>query len=120
MLLTYCRNDDGAERLYLLPRGSLDAWLEPTPDGGWSYHAAPAEGDVFADFKTTKGEPTQRHLIAMLAAAVGVAPAQLPSIPFQRLALLAAPIPTPTRSRLPRSRERRQSRGWVIATPSFL
>ena len=118
MLLTYCRNEEGGELLYLLPKGTLDAWLRPVgPDGEWVYESQQAETDMTPDFERVKAEPVKDLLLHELAALLGVNRAKLFSVPFHHIARLAAPLPIARRERRPRGRQRVLARSWIEAEP---
>lgn len=115
MLLTYCRNEKGEERLYLTPHGSLAAWITPDgADGAWAYHSSQSPCDNSADFDALKREPSQLYLLGELAMLAGVDEAALPDVPFETLAQLAVPLAQPHHQRLARRRGRDADTGWRI------
>lgn len=117
MLLTYCRNDKGEERLYLTGQGSLAAWIAPEGNGGWQYHASQAPADNATDFEIRKAAPSREFLLDELAQLAGVGRADLAAVPFLSLATLAAPMPSPIRQRVARQRGRDDGGGWRIVSP---
>ncbi len=118
MLVTYCRNEEGGEQLFLLPKGTLEAWLRPVgPDGAWVYESQQAETDMTLDFARVKGDPVRDLLLGQLAELMGVARTDLSSVPFHDIARMAAPPPTIRRQRRPRSRQRTLARSWMEAEP---
>lgn len=117
MLITYCRNELGEERLYLTPHGSLEAWLAPAGGGGWTLEIAPGAHEATAGFDAAKAEPTRRFLLQALAVALDLAEEQLQKVPFEELTRLATPMPAPARRRIGLRRQRGQETGWVIAEP---
>lgn len=117
MLLTYCRNEKGEERLYLTPHGSLEAWIAPDgTDGRWAYYSSQAPSDNSPDFDVRKREPSRHYLLNELAALAGVSEAGLSRVPFEVLAQLAVPLTPPHHQRLARRRGRDADAGWRIAT----
>jgi hypothetical protein len=117
MLLTYCRNEEGGEQLFLLPKGTLEAWLRPVGrDGAWVYESEQAEADMTPDFERVKGAPVRELLLDQLAEMLGVSRQELGSVPFLEIAKHAAPPPANRRQRHPRSRQRTCQRRSDIAS----
>ena len=118
MLLTYCRNDAGEEQLFLLPKGTLEAWLRPVgEDGRWVYESQAAEADMTPDFENAKSVPVRALLLDELAQRLGVTLEKLPDVAFSDIVRLATPPPGGRRQRVPVSRRKAMARNWVQATP---
>ena len=118
MMLTYCRNEEGGELLFLLPKGTLEAWLRPVgPDGAWVYESQQAEADLTIDYERVKAEPVREVLMDELAALLGVSRDALPAVSFHDIARHAAPAPTARRQRRARGRQRALARSWMEAEP---
>ena len=113
MLLTYCRDEAGQERLYLLPKGTVDVWLEPVGcDGRWAYHCQQAETDITLDFERVKAAPVREALFLELAALVGCEPSRLDTVPFVAFLDHVTPARDERPHRAANHRSRRQPRAY--------
>jgi hypothetical protein len=118
MMLTYCRDDEGQERLYLLPKATLEVWLAPDgADGRWIYHWQQADTDGTPDFERVKAIPVREALLADLAKLMGVPVAELPQVPFLDIARHAGLHPDQRTGRVAnRRRSNSRSAGFHMAS----
>ena len=116
MIVTHTVNADGQRRLYLGGKGSLECWLEPTDNGGWTFHLeaavtglalAPADRRLWAV-----------HTLASLAHELDVAPGNLAGVPFEAIAALHASDPFAGR-RLPTGRRKAPEKAFLASAPGI-
>lgn len=84
MIITNATDIHGDQRVYLGGTGSLECWIEPTPDTtGWRFRMDDGLGG------NCHAEETRRafaiHQLARLAEALDVAPEDLAAVPFEMI-----------------------------------
>ena len=103
MIVTHTQNADGHRRVYLGVKASLDYWIEPNPDGTWSFHLDDAIAGIPTDDALKRD--CAKHMLLKLADELAVAPDDLASVPFEAIAALHTAsvfanrrVPTPKRA----------------------
>ena len=103
MIVTCTQNASGHRRVYLGAKMSLECWIEPKPDGTWSFHMDDAISGIPADTSTKREWAI--HMLLALARELAVAPEDLAAVPFEAIAALhtaashaSRRIPPPKRS----------------------
>ena len=115
MIVTHTKTADGQCRVYLGGKGSLEFWIEPDADSrGWTFHLDTAVTG------NRLGLDDQRRCaietLGKLAAELGVAPADLATVPFEAIAALHTADPYAAR-RMPSSRRRAPDHGFMSTQP---
>lgn len=87
MIITHTQNADGARRVYLGGKGSVECYIVPAADNrAWTFHLDPAvTGNVLTpeDLRTWAV-----HTLTELARTLDVAPDTLKAVPFECIAAL--------------------------------
>ena len=103
MIVTCTQNATGHRRIYLGARMSLECWIEPKPDGTWSFHLDEAISGFPATDRIKRDWAI--HMLLALADELAVAPDDLATVPFEAIAALHTAsshagrrIPPPKRS----------------------
>lgn len=117
MIITHATNAQGQRRVYLGGKSSLECWVEPNTDGfGWTLHVELAvTGNPIAP-------EAQRdcaiQILFSLAHQLEVAPADLKSVPFERIAALHTGNPFECR-RIAVPRSKAADHCFMASAPSF-
>lgn len=116
MIITHATNRDGKARIFLGGRGSVDAYIDPDPDGRtWSFHIKPAP--AASELSAEAMHAWAVHALMELAKALDVAPEHLKNVPFDCIAALHVPNPFETcRMRTPR---RQPENGYMATEPGL-
>lgn len=114
MIITHARNAAGERRIYLGGKGSLECWIEPGDNGRWSFHVDDAvTGNTVSN---ADKRAWAIHILMQLAAELDVAPADLGSTPFERIAALHTVNPYDGR-RVPTPARRTIDNAFIAAPP---
>ncbi|MGE3916618.1 MAG: hypothetical protein AB7F78_13055 [Hyphomicrobiaceae bacterium] len=115
MIVTFTRNADGLERVYLGGKGSLECWIEPKTDKtGWTFHLDEAvTGNRLSD---ADRRDWAVHTLLALADVLGVAPDALAAVPFEAIAALHESDPYAGR-RVASPRRRTLEQGFMATAP---
>ena len=96
MIVTHAVNPEGKSRIYLGGKGSVEAYLEPAPDGrAWSFHILPAATGLGLPPDTMRQWAI--YALSELARALDVDPRHLKDVPFECIAALHARDPFESR-----------------------
>ena len=87
MIVTHTMNADGARRVYLNGKGSVECYIEPAADNrGWTFHLDQAvTGNVLSEEEL---RTWAIHTLTELSDALNVAPQDLKAVPFECIAAL--------------------------------
>lgn len=92
MIITHTTNKQGARRIYLGGKSSLECWVQPAVDGiAWSFHL-----DAAVTGNAVSQEDQRASAIAILislANELAVLPQDLKAVPFERIAALHSSNP---------------------------
>jgi hypothetical protein len=115
MIITYTRNADGQERVYLGGKGSLECWIEPRTDRiGWSFHLdAAVTGNALSDADRRSWAV---HTLVELAQALNTEPRLLAAVPFEAITALHESDPFAGR-RVASPKRRTIDQGYMATSP---
>ena len=116
MIVTHTVNAEGLCRIYLGGKGSLECWLEPTTDGGWTFHVEEAVAGLARS--TDEKRSWAVRILMDLAYELDVAPDDLATVPFEAIAALHAPDPFAGR-RLPTGRRKLPENAFLASPPGI-
>jgi len=117
MIVTHTQNAAGQRRVYLGGKSSLECWITPHDDGkGWRWNAdhAVSGNPLSAD----DARAWVNFMINQLAEAVGVAPNDLPTVPFEVIAALHTANPFDGR-RIAAPRRNALDQGFMATVPGI-
>lgn len=115
MIVTHTQNVDGARRIYLGGKGSLEAWIEPADaQGRWRFQCIAAATGQPVDADTMRTWAI--HTLLELARELDVPPGDLATVPFDEIAALHQADPMSDR-RSPIGRRRAVESGFLSTAP---
>jgi len=117
MIVTHTQNAQGACRIYLGGKGSLECWIEPGADGtSWTFHldAAVTGNCLSPDDQRDWAICT----LMRLARALDVSPIDLAGVPFEAIAGLHASDPFAGR-RVATPKRRTTEAGYIATRPDI-
>lgn len=117
MIVTHTMTATGQRRIYLGGKASLEAWIEPDPDGtGWKFHLdAAVTGQHLSEHDRRSWAI---HMLADLADELAVAPNDLAAVPFEAIAALHVVDPYAGR-RIAVPRRRSIDAGYMATPPNI-
>jgi len=114
MIVTHTINPEGKSRIFLGGKGSVEAYIDPEPDGrAWSFHMQPAVTGL--ELPADAMRQWAVYTLSELAKALDVAPQHLKDVPFECIAALHAQDPFEAR-RIPSPR-RPSAHSYMAAAP---
>ena len=117
MIITHTLNAEGQARIYLGGRSSLECWIEPNADAiTWRFCMTEA---VTGNWLTDDDKRDYAiHILFQLAGALDVSPAELASVPYERIAALHVADPYAGR-RVAAPRRRSIAQGYMNTPPNI-
>lgn len=115
MIITHATNGQGHARVYLGGKSSIEAWIEPAADRvAWTFHL----GESFSGAPISDADKRACASLTLLKLSelLSVAPSDLSSVPYERIAALHTADPF-LNSRIPASKRPNMDFAFVAAAP---
>lgn len=115
MIVTHTSNAEGHRRVYLGGKASLECWIQPAVDGtAWTFYTEVAPGRYPLSNDDLRAWAT--HMLLALSEALHVAPDELLTVPFDRIAALHCANPLDHR-RIAVPRRQTVEHGYMSTAP---